>query len=212
MWASSSDPVIEETIFNGAGSFDLAEWAKQFYGASAGTPQNTVVGTIPAIVVSITQGKIVKNALLVKRDDEIVQFIFPSTDEKIKELVAIPALILKSIAPIKTSLPAQIKDSSSGILGSAKIGPTCPVVQNPLPDQCKDKPYQAKLRIVDKSQAIVSHFSTDANGLFKVALSPGTYRIESDSDAMLPRLSPTEVVVNAHVFTNISLVFDSGIR
>jgi hypothetical protein len=105
----------------------------------------------------------------------------------------------------------QIKNKS-GIMGQVTIGPVCPVERIPPDPQCADKTYQASLRIKNQVGKIVLSTKTNADGTFKFDLPAGQYTIENASTAVMPTLSPVEVVVDTNKYTEINLQFDSGIR
>ena len=108
----------------------------------------------------------------------------------------------------------QIGEAASGISGKIWLGPTCPVA-HPGDDQCKDQPYETKMVIqTEDGSKEVKRFKSNSEGGFRVALLPGIYRLESEKKdgASYPFLKPITVVVEAHKFTLIDIVFDTGIR
>ncbi len=117
-----------------------------------------------------------------------------------------PLMVLSLIACIPTPAPTD-----SGIEGNVTIGPMCPVVQ--VGNPCPDKPYQAKITILTTNgQHKVTQFETDANGYFRVALSPGSYILHPESPNVMPHARDIQFAVNAHRFTHVDVVYDSGIR
>lgn len=101
--------------------------------------------------------------------------------------------------------------TDSGAEGQVTIGPMCPVVQvgNPCPDQ----PYQATLAILTgTTRHKVIQFQTDQNGFFRVALAPGEYILQPESPGGMPHASEAAFTVQAHRFTRLDVVYDSGIR
>ncbi len=106
------------------------------------------------------------------------------------------------------------KNFDSGISGIVLLGPVCPVVKDPPEPECADKPYAAKLAVTASDQArVITEFSSDANGRFRVALAPGEYAIRSAAAAnILPYCSRDTVKVEANKFTDIVVSCDTGIR
>ncbi len=101
----------------------------------------------------------------------------------------------------------------SGITGTITLGPTCPVERFPPDPSCADKPYQAPMVVEDKvTLKEVTHFTSAADGTFKVTLPPGTYMLVSSLNSRYPYTSPREAVVLPHAFTHIDVSFDTGIR
>ena len=100
--------------------------------------------------------------------------------------------------------------TTSGIYGQVTIGPACPVMQVGVP--CPDKPYQATVAVLNQSRSRVTQFTTDAQGSFKVGLKPGTYLLVPESPGVMPRAGEQTVTVTAGQFTQVNIVYDSGIR
>jgi len=104
--------------------------------------------------------------------------------------------------------------SEQGIIGVATVGPICPTVQFPSPENCKDRPLQTELGIFDFEGRLVKTFNTQSDGTFKIRLAPGDYSIrELEGSPALPRLEGSpRISVRDGFFTTINLSFDSGIR
>ncbi len=101
--------------------------------------------------------------------------------------------------------------ADSGVRGRVWIGPMCPVVQEGVP--CPDRPFAARIRVL-RDGKVVATTRSGADGRFRVALAPGRYVLDPvDPDrGAPPTSSPLPVRVAAHRFTQVRLVFDSGIR
>jgi hypothetical protein len=95
--------------------------------------------------------------------------------------------------------------SDSGALGTATVGPACPVEPCDVPEP----PYRGSF-LVRQDGAVIRTVRTDELGRFMVRLEPGEYTFVSESG--LPLLKPLTVVVRPHAFTTLRLTFDSGIR
>jgi hypothetical protein len=108
------------------------------------------------------------------------------------------------------SLPGPVA-TDSGIEGRVTIGPMCPVVQ--IGNPCPDKPYQATLTVLTSTSLHkVIQFQTDANGYFRVGLAPGTYILHPESPNVMPYAADIPFEVDAHLFTTLNVIYDSGIR
>jgi hypothetical protein len=115
--------------------------------------------------------------------------------------------ILLLLAAGCSSVPAD-----TGIEGQVLIGPMCPVVQQGR--ECPDQPYQAVLIIQTSAGRRVTKITTNAKGKFRLPLAPGTYLLHPQNPQNSPMPFATDqtfTVVKSH-FTQITLVFDSGIR
>ena len=108
-------------------------------------------------------------------------------------------------ACLQTSQPAD-----SGIEGTVTIGPMCPVMRQDVP--CPDRPYQARLTVLTTGGNKVLQFQTDEQGLFRVGLAPGEYVLHPESPNSLPFAADIPFAVNEHAFTQLRIVYDSGIR
>ncbi len=98
----------------------------------------------------------------------------------------------------------------SGIEGQALAGPVCPVERSDRP--CPDRPYQAQVTVLDSQGSEVTRFQTDAEGRFRVPLSPGTYRLRPESPGIRPRAGEQTVTVRTGQFTAVTIHYDTGIR
>lgn len=105
--------------------------------------------------------------------------------------------------------------SNTGVTGTIVFGPLTPVAVEGEPNV---RPHQAEIHVVDSGENLVHSFSSDENGVFQVVLEPGNYvllpQVDSEGDivAMWPRSQPYTVQVNLGTFTEVDIVYDSGIR
>jgi hypothetical protein len=129
-------------------------------------------------------------------------------DQYILTITGAGGVSSSSDAPFTVSDAASTVDS--GVEGTITIGPACPGAIGK--DGCPDKPYQTTIVVKNQAGAVLSRFSSDANGVFRADLAPGSYILASGSGSKLPSLGEQAVVVKPHSYTHIDLVFDSGIR
>ncbi|MCR4279496.1 MAG: hypothetical protein NUV78_02025 [Candidatus Zambryskibacteria bacterium] len=105
--------------------------------------------------------------------------------------------------------------SGSGVRGIVMLGPTCPVVQDPPDSECDDKPFKTNLVLTTADGvSIVKSFSSDAQGKFSIAVSPGYYLIRSaPGGPIMPSCAKGEVIeVRANSYTVTTVSCDTGIR
>jgi len=135
-----------------------------------------------------------------------------STSEPLRSMTPIvPTVSKPNPTPPATTIPLPpAPQGASGIEGQTLIGPTCPVER--LDSPCPDKPYQATLVVLNQSGTEVKRFDTNADGLFRVELPPGTYTLAPQSPGRLPRAGQQAVQVTSGQFTSITITYDSGIR
>lgn len=102
--------------------------------------------------------------------------------------------------------------NKSGIEGTVLRGPTCPVVREN--DPCPDQPFAAPFNVFDDKGKNITTFQSDEQGHFRLALAPGEYAIVPDESApiLFPKNQRKTVVVQPNQFTDVTLLFDTGIR
>jgi hypothetical protein len=119
--------------------------------------------------------------------------------------------VLSMLAVLLTACLPTPLPTDSGVEGRVTIGPTCPVMQ--INDPCPDRPYQATLTVLSGSSHLrVIQFQTDANGYFRVALSPGEYIMHPESPNIMPHATDENFTVQQHEFAQVNVSYDSGIR
>jgi hypothetical protein len=101
---------------------------------------------------------------------------------------------------------------SSGIEGQVSEGPMCPGPVAVGDTKCQDQPFQATIAIMDVYLKPITQFQTDASGLFKIPLNPGTYILHPKSDNVLPHAADQSVIVVAGQFTQVTIMYDTGMR
>ena len=102
--------------------------------------------------------------------------------------------------------------ASSGIEGHVTKGPTCPGPVRIGATECQDQPFQANITILDEKDNLITQFQTDSVGYFKLTLDPGTYIIHPESGKPLPTAADQTVVVLGDQFTQVTILYDTGMR
>lgn len=104
------------------------------------------------------------------------------------------------------------RPNGPGLEGTVLRGPTCPVeTEN---DPCPDEPFSALFHVFNLDEEEVATFTTSADGTFRITLAPGDYLIVPDQTAPIihPSTQAKSVTVVAEKFTEVTLVFDTGIQ
>lgn len=117
-------------------------------------------------------------------------------------------------APPATTTTVITPATHAGIVGTAMLGPTCPVQRIPPDPACADKPYKGPLEVstVDGSE-VVDTFTTDSKGAFKRDLLPGDYTITTLGSSLYPRCSSTGAIhVTSSGYVTVQVSCDTGIR
>jgi len=83
-----------------------------------------------------------------------------------------------------------------------------PVGNNPCPDQ----PYQATIIIMNADNDQVAQTQTNANGYFKIELAAGMYTLHPVPGKPFPHAADQTVTVTAGQFTQITIMYDTGMR
>lgn len=113
-----------------------------------------------------------------------------------------------------TSLYLTAEDS--GITGEAVVGPTCPVER--AGEVCPPGHIAISAILTRRGwPGIAAFVHTSADGRFRVQLPPGMYTLHvlrSPWHPPLPYLMQSAIAmrVRAHVYTSVTVGFDSGIR
>ncbi|MEP6638888.1 MAG: hypothetical protein ABJC39_06010 [Chloroflexota bacterium] len=139
----------------------------------------------------------------------------PSIRSQVGPLIAVIALVLAACSSASGSSASSSSGSvpgDSGIEGITEADPQCPVVSANAP--CPAQPISKTVVAHDPTGKEVARFTSAADGTFRVALSPGSYRLEEvvDPPGSPPNLKPESVEVLAGKFTHVALIFDTGIR
>lgn len=91
------------------------------------------------------------------------------------------------------------------------IGPTCPVEVAGSP--CPDAPLAAGIDVTQNGE-LVSTIRSGEDGRFSIDLPPGEYVLEGvePNPGAPPTAKPLAVTVSVHEYTEVTFLFDSGIR
>jgi hypothetical protein len=104
----------------------------------------------------------------------------------------------------------------TGITGSVKLGPTCPIEQVDQSSDmaCGRQPYKTRLVITTNDQAqIIKEFASDDEGNFTIEVAPGDYAIRSAAATNLkPYCSSGTIKVVQGSLTSATIYCDTGIR
>ena len=100
--------------------------------------------------------------------------------------------------------------ANSGVEGQVFIGPNCPVVQQG--QACPDQTYQATLTVNSPNGKKITQVQTDESGRFQIPLAPGQYILHPESPNVMPFAAEQAFTVEASMFTQIIVNYDSGIR
>jgi hypothetical protein len=122
------------------------------------------------------------------------------------------ALAFAACSSEDESTPAASPDS--GIRGTVLAGPTCPVETPQSP--CPDRPLTAApIQVKSLTTGSVTTAHSDANGQFRLVISPGKYEVKPlpFENQSLPAPGPAqEVSVQAGNFADVTVTYDTGIR
>ena len=117
------------------------------------------------------------------------------------------------------ALPAdaigQLRDASqfTGVEGVVSAGPTCPV-ERPGDSACQPRAVDgAVLVITDAGGSEVLRVTTDASGLFGVAIKPGDYTLTPQPvEGLMGTAAPVSFTVTNGSETYLEVGYDTGIR
>jgi hypothetical protein len=121
-----------------------------------------------------------------------------------------PALTVTPRPTMPAGTPVPTPSGRSGIIGTASVGPTCPVQRIDSP--CPDRPFEGTIVALDARGREVARTTSDAQGRFTISLPPGNYVISALVSGPLPLPKPVNVTVAPGLFVRVELHLDSGIR
>ena len=119
---------------------------------------------------------------------------------------------------VVVNLPSAIKKlpGNGTVIGRVILGPICPVERIPPDSACAPKPYKTMINIFSTwTGSSYKSVSTDANGSFKLSLSPGVYSLEvsqPSGGSLYPRCAVLKIFVVAKKVQNVTVNCDTGIR
>lgn len=115
--------------------------------------------------------------------------------------------------PARTTTPSP---TGSGIEGTVRFGPVCPVERIPPDPACAPRPGAAVIRLVGTDGQLRATGEAGADGRFSIPVAPGDYAVTATASAPSPgrgcQADPAQVTVVAGSFTSVSVLCDTGIR
>jgi hypothetical protein len=124
----------------------------------------------------------------------------------------LPAIALLLLASAVIAAPA-LAGPGSGVHGSVKAGPTCPVEPFPPDDRCAPRAVATTIRIRSEDTGkTVKKVKSSKRGHFKAHLRPGRYSLEPRPTDSAMYCAPETVEVEAHRSTKARLFCDTGLR
>jgi hypothetical protein len=122
-----------------------------------------------------------------------------------------PLLLLLAL-PLVAGCAQEQQELESGVEGTIRMGPMCPVVQAGSP--CPDQPLQARLVVQSVKGKEIAEGTSDAQGKFRIALKAGEYVLvpEAGSAAGLLSAAPQPFEVEAGLWTTVDVFYDTGLR
>jgi len=101
---------------------------------------------------------------------------------------------------------------SSGIEGIVTEGPMYPGPTRIGDNSCPDQPYQTTITILDTHGEQLDQVQTDDTGHFKIQLAPGTYSLHPEPGRPFPVAPDQTVVIEDGQYTQVTIIYDTGIR
>jgi hypothetical protein len=104
---------------------------------------------------------------------------------------------------------ANAASEKSGISGEVIIRPVRP---HATIGEQNLEPYRATIDVIDVNGHRVASVQSDPEGKFRIGLPPGTYTLRPQSSGSYPRASTQNVVVGPTGFSQVRIIYDTGIR
>jgi Prealbumin-like fold domain len=142
---------------------------------------------------------------------EVLRKIARSQHTRISTLVGVVSALVTamcvSVANSQTNTPEL-----TGIQGDVMVSPSRPGPVKKESDFPNAAPLANAKFSVSNNQQVITTFTTDAEGRFKIHLKPGRYSV-SLAEHRFPRpCGPFEVTVETGTMTNVEWRCDSGMR
>lgn len=133
-------------------------------------------------------------------------------------LLLIATLVLSLFVVLETTVNSNFSTNisartnqtlTSGIQGKILLGPTSPVCTV----SCYS-PYQADVIVRDTLGNALTSFHSIGDGTFKITLAPGTYILDPQEKTKkpFPYAGQQTASVTANTFTQITIIYDTGLR
>lgn len=147
---------------------------------------------------------------------EISGYFTPRSDSRYQDIGIITVTSVREVQESGTTTPGGgegIAPYTSGVRGTVLFGPACPVMKDPLEEQCADKPYATLVAIFRADDPVHAYVLTksDAEGAFEASLPPGDYSIGA-GESMLPQCEHVGITVLPSVYASTTISCDTGIR
>jgi hypothetical protein len=131
----------------------------------------------------------------------------------VKRMIILTFILSFTLTSCVQAVPIEPSPTpSSGIEGLVTEGPMCPGPVTIGDTQCQDQPYQATIVILDADNNEIIKFQTDVAGYFWIHLPPGTYTLQPESKKALPHAADQSVEVNSGQYTQVTIMYDTGMR
>lgn len=106
------------------------------------------------------------------------------------------------------------RSADATLVVTVTAGPTCPVVTDPPDPNCADRPVAGAVVVVeDRDGREVARGTADEDGMIRLALAAGAYRlVPQPVDGLMGTAVPVEVVLAAGDRAEVTLSYDTGIR
>jgi hypothetical protein len=106
------------------------------------------------------------------------------------------------------------RSADATLLVRVTAGPICPVVTDPPDPNCADAPVAGAVVVVeDHGGREVARGTADQEGLIRLALASGTYRVVPQAvDGLMGTAVPVDVVLSAGGQAEVMISYDTGIR
>lgn len=106
--------------------------------------------------------------------------------------------------------------ASSGVQGSVRFGPVCPVERIPPDPLCAPRPGAAHIQLLGVNGRPAAEGDAGGDGRFSIPVGPGTYVVSAIAPTPGPgrgcEVEPAKVTVVAGSFSAVAVTCDTGIR
>lgn len=131
-------------------------------------------------------------------------------------VAGLAVVLLAGCAGVGPSATVSTTTTASGVAGTVRFGPVCPVERIPADLACAPRPGAASIRLDPSGGRPAITGTAGADGRFSIPAPPGVYAVSATATAASPgrgcSADPPQAMVVAGTFVTVSVLCDTGIR
>jgi hypothetical protein len=141
----------------------------------------------------------------------LIEDFFSKLARSVLRYIVSACVIIGSVNEPAASADGQGEKTmaTSGIEGQVSFGPTSPLARPGIPNY---RPMQARITVLTAEGKVIGQFETDADGRFRMEISPGSYTLHPEPSGGHDRVADRRVTVPVGEMVKVGINYDSGMR